>query len=255
MKDADAHLTVMCPRSGLGAEMKHRIFEEKVVDAYLDQTFSVENGDALVEGYDMILTAIDDSDLSRSICELARRHKIPVNVADVPPECDFYFGSLIRRGPLQVMVSTGGKGPRIAASTRATIERALPENIGPAIEKVGQLRAMLRKRAPDQKQGPKRMRWMIDVCDAWTVDELATMTPHEMDQILEGWEAGKIKNARQVRGWAWWAAPSWQGTKKALFGTCPVVGYPSPWSAGIGGAFAGAAAATVFFATTNRLRR
>ena len=232
----------MCPASGLGAEMKYRIFEEKSVDVFLDQSFSSPDE---VQGYDMVLTAIDDVETSREICKLAREQKIPVNVADVPPECDFYFGSLIRRGPLQVMVSTGGKGPRIAATTRAIIERALPENIGNAIENVGTLRALLRRKVPEVSKGAKRMRWMIDVCDTWKTDELAEMTRPEMDAILRGWdEDGKVYSARDVRGWTWWATPSQASVKKALLGTCPVAGYVSPWLAGLGGVFLGAVSVT-----------
>lgn len=234
----------MCPASGLGSEMKYRIYEEKSVDVFLDQSFSSHEE---LDGYDMVLTAIDDIETSREICKLAREKKIPVNVADVPPECDFYFGSLIRRGPLQVMVSTGGKGPRIAATTRAIIERALPDNIGNAIENVGTLRAMLRKKVPEANKGPKRMRWMIDVCDTWKTDELAEMTREEMEAVLKGWdEDGRIYSARDVRGWTWWATPSHVSLKKAVLGTCPVAGYVSPWLAGIGGAFLGAATVTAF---------
>ena len=42
VKDADAHLTVICPTSGLCGEMKHRIFNEKIVDVYHDRLFSGE---------------------------------------------------------------------------------------------------------------------------------------------------------------------------------------------------------------------
>lgn len=251
VKDADAHLTVMCPASGLGNEMKYRIYEEKSVDVYLDQAYM---GPHEIDGYDMVLTAIDDIMTSREICQVAREKKIPVNVADVPPECDFYFGSLIRRGPLQVMISTGGRGPRIAASTRAIIERAIPENIGRAIENVGILRAMLRKKVPEASYGAKRMKWMIDVCDTWQTDELAEMTKPEMEAVLRGWdEKGKIYSARDLRGWGWWATPTSASLKKTLFGRCPVVGYVSPWLAGFGGAVLGAATVTAI--TSLRAKR
>lgn len=172
VKDADAHLTVISPRSGLSGEMKHRIYTEKVVDVYHDRSFGGEEDLYDAEGklYDMVLTAIDDSDLSRSICVMARKLRIPVNVADVPPECDFYFGSLIRRGPLQVMVSTGGKGPKIANQVRMLVERSLPENVGEAISRVGVLRGKLRERVPEQKESGRRMRWMIDVCERWSCE-------------------------------------------------------------------------------------
>lgn len=215
--------------------MRYRIFEEKSVDVYLDKSYE---GPQDVEGYDMVLTAIDDAETSRTICNVARQLRTPVNVADVPPECDFYFGSLIRRGPLQVMVSTGGKGPRIAATTRALIERALPQNIGGAIENVGTLRAMLRQKVPEANKGAKRMRWMIDVCDAWSTDDLASMTTEDMQVILKGWdEGGKVYKPRNVRGLSVVRAyiPSLDDIRSALFGTCPVVGYVSPWLAALGG--------------------
>ncbi len=279
VKDADAHLTVICPRSGLCGEMKHRIFDEKVVDVWHDRYFLGEeeldedvpedeenssagpSNDASSSAptkkrkrraaFDMVLTAIDDSELSRRICYMCRERRIPVNVADVPPECDFYFGSLIRRGPLQIMVSTGGQGPRIAAQTRQILERAIPLETGPAILKVGQLRAMLRKIAPDQKQGARRMRWMIDVCDSWTLDQLAEMDEADMHKILAGWEAGRAPSYREVKGTNVLGVkvklPKKEKVYKNLFGVCPVVHLCSPWLTGILGTAAGAAAATAFF--------
>lgn len=77
----------------------------------------------------------------------------------MPPECDFYFGSVHRDGPLQIMVSTNGNGPKIANLVRRRIAESLPENVGAAIKKVGELRRKLRKVAPGPEQGPKRMQW------------------------------------------------------------------------------------------------
>lgn len=96
----------------------------------------------------MVLTAVDDVEKSREICALCRKRKIPVNVADIPPSCDFYFGSQIRSGPLQIMISTNGQSPKLANLIRRRIENSLPEGVGEAIEKVGTLRCKLRERAP-----------------------------------------------------------------------------------------------------------
>ncbi|CEH12619.1 siroheme synthase [Ceraceosorus bombacis] len=249
VKDADAIVTVICPSSGLCGEMKHRIYVEKCVDEYEDRVFG---GKEDVMGYDMVLTAIDDAALSREICQMARALRIPVNVADVPPECDFYFGSLIRRGPLQVMVSTGGKGPRIAAQTRRIIQRAIPKNLGQAIENVGRLRAMLRSEAPQAAAGPKRMSWMIDVCEKWSFDELATLEEDEMRIILRGWKDGSVPSARQVRGISR-TLPDSKRIRKAIVGRCPVAGYISPWLAGFAGILLGSAiTSTLFIARSSK---
>lgn len=107
----------------------------------------------------MVLVAIDDPAASTVVWKLCRERRIPANIADVPPECDFYFGSVHRDGPLQVMVSTNGKGPRLAALIRRLIASQLPQNVGNAIEVIGELRAKLRRVAPNSEDGPKRMRW------------------------------------------------------------------------------------------------
>ncbi|CAO1628933.1 unnamed protein product [Parajaminaea phylloscopi] len=255
VKDADAHITVIAPRSGLSPEMRYRIDQEKVVDVYHDRAFAGESDlyDEAGKLYDMVLTAIDDADLSRSICEMARRLRIPVNVADVPPECDFYFGSLVRRGPLQVMVSTGGKGPKIANQVRMLIERALPDDIGAAILKVGQLRAKLRQRVPEQRKSGQRMKWMIDVCEKWTWAQMADMSEQDMEVILAGWDAGRAPGYAEVKGFVKAYRPDLHGMAKRLFGVCPVVGYISPWAAGMLGT--GIGSLLTFGVLTSRFSR
>lgn len=138
----------------------------------------------------MVLTALDDPVLSKHIYQLAKKQKMNINVADVPPLCDFYFGSVIRRGPLQVMISTNGKGPRLANRIRRQIEAGLPDNVGEAIENIGELRKELRKKASGSEAATvkRRMEWMVRVTDSWTLDELAAMTPEQQEAILSGWE-------------------------------------------------------------------
>jgi len=108
---------------------------------------------------DMVLAAVDDPEASTQIYKLCKQQRIPVNVADVPPECDFYFGSVHRDGPLQIMISTNGNGPKLANIIRRQIAATLPSNVGEAIKKVGTLRRKLRKLAPSQDESPKRMQW------------------------------------------------------------------------------------------------
>lgn len=111
----------------------------------------------------MVMTAIDDPEASTMIWKLCKEKRIVANIADVPPECDFYFGSQYRDGPLQIMVSTSGNGPRMANIVRRRIAAALPPNMGEAIKKVGALRKKLRVVAPGNEEGPKRMKWYADI--------------------------------------------------------------------------------------------
>jgi precorrin-2 dehydrogenase/sirohydrochlorin ferrochelatase len=153
--NADAKVTVVSPREGLNPEVAYRI-EQKQVE-YFDRKFEPSD----LDGADMVMTAVDDPEASTQIWKLCKERRIAANIADVPPECDFYFGSVHRDGPLQIMVSTNGKGPRLANIVRRQIAANLPPNIGQAISRVGMLRQKLRKVAPDISEGPKRMAWYV----------------------------------------------------------------------------------------------
>lgn len=257
--DASAVVTLISPRSGLSPEVAHRLSDPATKDliTYHDRTYA---GESDLDGADMVFTAIDQAGLSSEIAVACRRRRIPVNVADVPPECDFYFGSIVRRGPLQIMVSTNGKGPRIAARVRRQIEEGLPPDVGEAIERVGQLRQGLRRRAPqkDVDTIAKRMEWMIRVCDKWSLAELAAMDDAMLEGVLEGWEAGRAKGYYDVRGGVWAGLMSAVGLGKVH---CPARSSPDgrksrcPFLVGSTGLLAGVAVAGVVAALVGRVRR
>ncbi|KAI0646805.1 siroheme synthase [Trametes meyenii] len=196
---ADARITLVAPRAGLHPLTQHFVDNSDRI-TYHDRTFA---GPQDLAGVDMVLTAIDDVEVSRDICALCRERKIPVNVADIPPSCDFYFGSQIRDGPLQIMISTNGQSPKLANIIRKKIESCIPQHAGEAIEKVGSLRAKLKERAPGVggEVGKRRMRWMVDVCSSWDMRELAQLDEKTMNRLLdEGWEKNHVPKLEDVGG-------------------------------------------------------
>ncbi|KAF3937405.1 hypothetical protein ABW19_dt0207103 [Dactylella cylindrospora] len=194
--NADALITLVCPPTGLHPETAHRIKTFPTRITYIPRPFHpTDLSDASLS---LVLTAIDDPLESTRIYTLCKQLKIPVNVADVPPECDFYFGSIHRDGPLQIMVSTNGNGPRLAAMIRRKVAEALPENTGAAIVKVGELRRKLRKMVPGTGEGQKRMEWMSRVCEEWGFEELAGLTDGEMEVLLRGFGEGRVDGYEEV---------------------------------------------------------
>jgi precorrin-2 dehydrogenase/sirohydrochlorin ferrochelatase len=191
----DAHITVLSPSSGLNPPMQNLITDNPTQITYLDRVYDDNPEELGLLKYDMILTALDNVGLSRSICQYCRDHRIPVNAADIPDLCDFYFGSQIRDGPLQIMVSTNGNGPRLANLVRKKIVQALSGNEGAAIKKVGKLRAKLKERAPGVGGGigKRRMAWMTKLCNEWDMDELGKLDNSSMIRLLdEGWEKNHV---------------------------------------------------------------
>jgi precorrin-2 dehydrogenase / sirohydrochlorin ferrochelatase len=191
--NADANVTVVSPSSGLNEEVAYRIAQNQV--HHIDRKFEPSD----LDGVDMVLTAVDDPVASSEIYKLCHEKRIPANIADVPPECDFYFGSVHRDGPLQIMVSTNGNGPKLANIVRRQIAEGLPKNIGAAIQRVGILRKKLRRLAPAPDQGPKRMQWMSKVCEQYSLDELCEMTEEDMETLLGFYQPGAVPSLQQVR--------------------------------------------------------
>ncbi|KAI4245206.1 MAG: hypothetical protein L6R40_002563 [Gallowayella cf. fulva] len=191
--NADAKVTVVSPREGLNDEVAHRVAEGQV--DYVDRKFEASD----LDNVDMVLTAVDDPEASTQIWKLCKERKIAANIADVPPECDFYFGSVHRDGPLQIMVSTNGNGPKLASIVRKRIATSLPANIGTAIQKVGMLRRKLRKVAPAVEEGPKRMQWMSRVCESWSLDDLVSMQEEDMEKLLGFYTAGEVPEFERIR--------------------------------------------------------
>ena len=185
---------MVSPRDGLNPEVLYRV-ENHQIDL-VDRKFEPHD----LDDVDMVLVAIDDPAASSQIWKLCKEKKIAANIADVPPECDFYFGSTHRDGPLQIMVSTNGNGPKLASIVRKQIAASLPSNIGAAIQRVGLLRKKLRKMAPNESEGPKRMGWMSRVCESWSLEDLTAMTEQDMEALLGFYKSNKVPPFGQIRG-------------------------------------------------------
>jgi len=116
------------------------------------RAFAVEGKIELVErsftpddldGNFIVIAATDDPEVNATIYRESVARGILVNSVDDPPHCDFYFGSVVRRGDLQVAISTAGESPAVAQQLRREIDEQLPQDLGPWLEKVGQLRRQI----------------------------------------------------------------------------------------------------------------
>ena len=92
-----------------------------------------------LDGAALVFVAEESEDADRAKAE-ARARGIPLNVVDVPAECDFYTPSIVDRAPLTVAISTGGDAPVLARLVRARIEAMLSPRIGKIARLAGGLR-------------------------------------------------------------------------------------------------------------------
>ena len=98
-----------------------------------------------LEGYRIVVAATNDNALNERIAADCRARGIMVNVVDNPPLCDFIFPALIKRGPLQIAISTSGISPVLARLIKHMIEQAVPAQFENLIRFMDEKKSVLRK--------------------------------------------------------------------------------------------------------------
>ncbi|CCH44881.1 Siroheme synthase [Wickerhamomyces ciferrii] len=133
--------------------------------------------------FELVLVAIDDPIESKKIYYKCKLKGLNVNIADVPPLCDFYFGAIFRKGDLQVMVSTNGRGPRMARLIKDKIGNLFSDyEIDKTIGNIGELRKLLRIKnsGTDNQSIQDRMEWMTKTTDLYTFKQWSDVDIHKV---------------------------------------------------------------------------
>ena len=93
-----------------------------------------------LDGNFLVIAATDSAEVNAAVYRGAVERGILANSVDDLPHCDFYFGSVVSRGELQIAISTAGESPAFAQQLRREIDEQLPEDLGPWLEDLGRLR-------------------------------------------------------------------------------------------------------------------
>lgn len=97
-----------------------------------------------LDGVDVVVVAADNAELNQHIRNECRKRHLLINVADKPELCDFYLGSVVKKGNLKISISTNGKSPTIAKRFKEVLNEALPEEIDDTLIYMSQLRDLLK---------------------------------------------------------------------------------------------------------------
>ena len=93
-----------------------------------------------LDGHFLVIAATNDAAVNHAIYREAVARNILCNSVDDIPNCDFFFGSVVSRGDLQIAISTAGESPAFAQRLRQEIDEQLPHDLGPWLAQLGQLR-------------------------------------------------------------------------------------------------------------------
>ena len=93
-----------------------------------------------LDGNFLVVTATNSPEVNAAVYRGAVERGILCNSVDDIPNCDFYFGSVVNRDDLQIAISTAGQSPAVAQHLRREIDEQLPQDLGPWLRSLGQLR-------------------------------------------------------------------------------------------------------------------
>jgi siroheme synthase-like protein len=93
---------------------------------------------------DLVIVAVNDTQVSSRIKSLANQKNLLVNVADQPALCDFYLGSIVQKGNLKIAISTNGKSPTIAKRLKEVFQELIPDSFNQILQQMSQIRSRMK---------------------------------------------------------------------------------------------------------------
>jgi precorrin-2 dehydrogenase/sirohydrochlorin ferrochelatase len=96
-----------------------------------------------LDGKFLAVVATATGVLNGSIYREAQRRGVLCNVVDVPEYCDFYYPAVVRRGDLQIAISTNGRSPSLSQKLRQQLERQFGPGYAEWVEQLGEARKLV----------------------------------------------------------------------------------------------------------------
>lgn len=151
------------------------------------------------------------------ISNICKRQRVPVNVIDAPQLCTFSLLATHTDGPLQIGVTTNGKGCKLSSRIRREIASSLPPNLGSACARLGTMRHRIQaedllshlspsnnideEESLDQSSSfnklvteadfdaskGRRIRWLSQICEYWPLRRLASITDADVEAVLSSY--------------------------------------------------------------------
>ena len=171
--EAGARVTVVSPR--LSPAMEAIVARGQVT--HVARNYA--RGD--LRGCVLVYAATDDPKLHRELAAEARALGIPINVVDVPELCTFIAPAVVKRGALQIAISTAGASPAFAARLRRELEDQFGAEYALTLEVLRAARRMLHA---DEIDPAERMRRLGDLANSPLPDAIALGDVAAIERIL-----------------------------------------------------------------------
>ena len=104
----------------------------------------------------------DDSDLSKSLFELAKAEKFLLWSVDQPERSNFMLPAVVEQGALRLAISTSGTSPALASLLRQNCEAIFNEDFGRFLDWLGNLRVELKKKEPNETRRREQLKAALE---------------------------------------------------------------------------------------------
>jgi precorrin-2 dehydrogenase/sirohydrochlorin ferrochelatase len=102
-----------------------------------------------LDGKFLAIVATASKHLNQLVYRDANERGVLCNVVDVPEYCDFFYPAVVRRGDLQIAISTNGQSPSLAQKLRQQLEVQFGPGYAAWVEQLGETRRLILASALD----------------------------------------------------------------------------------------------------------
>src|SRR6202045_4340665 len=96
-----------------------------------------------LDGKFLAVVATASRNLNERVYLEAQQRGVLCNVVDVPDLCDFFYPAGVRRGDLQIAVSTAGQSPSLAQNIRQQLEKQFGPAYAAWVAELGETRKLI----------------------------------------------------------------------------------------------------------------
>jgi precorrin-2 dehydrogenase/sirohydrochlorin ferrochelatase len=96
-----------------------------------------------LDGVFLAVVATSSRTLNERVYHEAQKRGVLCNVVDVPDLCDFFYPAVVRRGDLQIAVSTAGQSPSLAQKIRQQLEKQFGPGYAAWVAELGETRRVI----------------------------------------------------------------------------------------------------------------
>jgi siroheme synthase-like protein len=114
-----------------------------------------------LDGAFLAVAATNSRNANVAVFRACKSRGVLCNSVDDPQHCDFIYPAVVRRGPLQIAISTGGRSPALAARLRRELEQQFGPEWAAWVEELGRLRTELLERPMRAAVRRRRLKEMV----------------------------------------------------------------------------------------------